>query len=205
MKSMILFLIVISCSVIAGENYLTERNAITEIVVEIAGMTGRDQAIRFELLRAQSLGYSLNEISKKTNILKLMDKIDSENIKRLKEIVKQYGWPGIKKFGALTDNNAFLIVQHATNDSVFQQEMLTLLDNARKSQDTIPAHYAYLYDRIQSNKNQKQRYATQGRCIGHHKWKPFPIETIEELDKRRKDVGLEPYSDYLKYVSNMCP
>jgi hypothetical protein len=58
--------------------------------------------------------------------------------------------------------------------------------------------YVYLYDRVKKNKKEKQLYGTQMvyDSLGIHS--PYPIEDEENVNKRRKEVGLKPIDSYIK-------
>jgi hypothetical protein len=122
--------------------------------------------------------------------------IDSGNTARMKEIVKQFGWPGPDLVGEDGRDAAFILVQHA--DYQFQKEMLPLVREAYKA-DKLPGQfYALLLDRVLVAEGKPQVYGTQakGQWKGHE---PVlePIEDEANVDKRRAEVGLPPLAEYL--------
>ncbi len=72
---------------------------------------------------------------------------DEKNTARMKAIVNQYGWPTRSMVGNGPSNNAWLIVQHADRDPLFQIACLPLLKAAVDADQANPSNYAYLYDR----------------------------------------------------------
>lgn len=137
------------------------------------------------------------------------EKVDDQNTEDLKELLKRYEWFKIGEFGAIADNQAWLIVQHADRDPAFQSQILPILEKLWPIRETNPAHYAYLYDRVASSffdpsKRVPQRYGTQGRCVGSGTWEPWPIEDEASVDKRRKAVGLESMEEYKAAFKTIC-
>lgn len=135
--------------------------------------------------------------------------IDSQNTSDLKELIKIYSWFKISEFGIKTDNQAWLIVQHADHDHEFQESVLHVLETLWPIGETSPSNYAYLYDRVASsfgnpNKRKPQRYGTQGHCIGTGQWEPWPMENPDKIDDLRKSVGLETMEQYKKIFKDIC-
>jgi hypothetical protein len=135
--------------------------------------------------------------------------VDSENTSDLKELLKIYNWFKISEFGERTDNQAWLLVQHADQDHEFQESILKILETLWPLGETKPSNYAYLYDRVASsfgdpNKRKSQRYGTQGHCIGPGLWEPWPMENPEKVDELRKSVGLGSMEEYKKVFKDIC-
>jgi hypothetical protein len=68
----------------------------------------------------------------------------SENTDRLREIVREYGWPGVSLVGEQGSDAAWLLAQHADRQLDFQREVLPLLERAVDAGEAKPAHVAYL-------------------------------------------------------------
>jgi hypothetical protein len=124
-------------------------------------------------------------------VAKRVQDIDTKSTARMKEIVKQYGWPGKSLVGEDGANGAWLLVQHADLDHDFQKQCLPLIEAATKTGEVKPQHYAYLYDRLATAEGKPQRYGTQFQNDG-----PFPIEDEAHVDERRKAVGLGTMAEY---------
>jgi hypothetical protein len=125
--------------------------------------------------------------------------IDRRNTARMKEIVARHGWPGIRLVGEDGANAAWLLVQHADQDPVFQKPCLGLMEEAARKGDASKRHLAYLTDRVLVAEKKKQRYGTQlyyqnGQLV------PQPIEDVANVDKRRAGAGLEPLAEYLRFA-----
>jgi len=74
------------------------RNEMIVLIKKLSGPDGKRVSKQFEA------------------VVKKQDAIDKRNMKRLEEIVRQYGWPTRSMFGAEASGAAFLIVQHADLD-----------------------------------------------------------------------------------------
>ncbi|HJZ68338.1 MAG TPA: DUF6624 domain-containing protein [Blastocatellia bacterium] len=160
---------------------------------ELLERVNRDQAIRNEWIK---VGIDKADSA----FLARMQKIDSNNTDRMKQIVKQYGWPGPELVGEDGAEAAFLLVQHADADHAFQKEMLPLVRDAYLAKKLAGQDYALLLDRVLVYEGKRQVYGTQTKPS--HEWKGrqpelAPIEDEANADKRRAEVGLEPLAEYL--------
>lgn len=138
--------------------------------------------------------------------LQLIEKIDLSNTNEIKEILKLHGWTTISKFGAETDRQAWLLVQHADQDLFFQAGIAFLLEKLVFLGETDPKNFAYLYDRVVvkfQDFGLKQKYGTQADLKGKTIIiKPFE-GTLEELNLRRKKIGLNSMDEYQKQLNEM--
>jgi hypothetical protein len=149
------------------------------IAVEIIEMARVDQDMRLNLSPERSWDFS----------------IDQKNTARMKEIINDIGWPTISKVGKLASYKAWLLVQHADHDPKFQAECLELLKNTEPS-DVDVRNIAYLEDRVRVNTGRPILYGTQFYNDGNGNFGPREIEDIENLDKRREQMGLESFEEY---------
>lgn len=133
------------------------------------------------------------------------EQIDSSNTSDLKELMKIYGWFKISEFGEQTSVNAWLLVQHADLDRVFQKEVLVILEKLYPIGETSAKNYAFLYDRVTwYGDNMPQRYATQGRCVARGDWQPWPTEDFVNVEFRRKSMGMESYASNKARLDQIC-
>ena len=70
---------------------------------------------------------------------------------------------------------------------------------------TRPKSVAYLYDRVANAEGRPQKFGTQGNCQPDGTWAPYPIEDPDEVDARRKAVGLNPLAEYIAGFRDLCP
>ena len=132
-----------------------------------------------------------------------METVHRRNAARLAEIIETHGWPGTGLVGADGAEAAWLIAQHAIGEPAFQRRCLELL-LAGVASDDVPAWQpAYLEDRIRMFEGRKQRYGTQLDTGPGGEPVPYPIEEPEQVDERRRAVGLPPLADHLARADRM--
>jgi hypothetical protein len=124
-----------------------------------------------------------------------MKRVDTENTARLGEIVDRHGWPTFILVGKGGAKAAWILVQHADLSPKFQRKCLDLMTKAPRD-EIFPDDLAYLTDRVLLAEGKKQVYGTQF-TMANGKCKPRPLEDEANVDKRRKEVGLEPLAEYL--------
>ena len=208
MNKLILLASLFSISAFASVDDFKIVNAIRriELSVGIGKMIGADQALRFGTTKANMDGIPYEEISKHPMFLRKLGRVDIQNARRMKFIVKKYGWPIISEFGEHTAHDAWLLVQHMDADVQFQENILSRMTELLPKGECIKADYALLYDRVQVNTGKAQLYGSQGQCVGHdHLWRPKPISNPETVDQRRAEMGLEPMAEYEQVFRDKCP
>lgn len=168
-----------------------------------------DQMMRVDVWNAPIVNEMIGKhIFEKNNqsLLKLMEKIDSENTAELKKLLLLTPWFTISEFGQSAANDAWIIVQHSP-DVDFQHRVLFILEHLPKHEMSL-ADYALLYDRLCSYYpalNIKQRYGTQFH-LEAGTLKLYPYEgTWLELNKRRKTMGLDSMESYLRCLKALFP
>lgn len=128
---------------------------------------------------------------------------DRVHTERLSEIVAQIGWPTAELVGQPAAQGAFLVVQHAGQDTPFQNRCLGLMvDLVNDGQ--IPAPYvALLTDRIRMFKGEAQLFGTQMTFelddMGQARAVPsIPIDDISNLDTRRAMMNMPPHDQFAR-------
>lgn len=122
--------------------------------------------------------------------------IDRDNTKWLKSVVEHYGWPKQSVVGKEAARYAWLIAQH-TQDFDFQAGVLELFAEAVAQGEASQVNFAYLTDRTRMNQGRPQIWGTQLHTV-EGRYEFWEIEDPETVDQRRKDLGLEPLSEYRK-------
>ncbi|WP_400263058.1 DUF6624 domain-containing protein [Sphingobacterium sp. SG20118] len=132
----------------------------------------------------------------------LIDSIATENYGEAKIIFEKYGFPGFDLVGEEGSKSFWLIAQHCDKWPEFQKQVLKKMEAEVKKKNAHSTYYAYLLDRIKIRAGDKQIYGTQlsyrlDSCQAY-------VENIEDpnnINKRRKAVGLENIENYLNTVS----
>ena len=136
---------------------------------------------------------------------KAINDIDNMHNLRLKEIINQYGWPGISLVGLEGESAMWLLVQHQDEDVDFQKECLDLLKKAVDDNEAPFRDYAYLVDRVKVHENLSQIYGTQWTQESG-KYVLYPTEDLKNLNSLRAKAGLgsiEEYKEKIKEVYHL--
>lgn len=168
-----------------GEWRMTEM-ADTSLVQTLSLLDSRDQGIRNSYFADR----------KNRAITRQMGQVDAADQARLKQIIRQYGWPGFDLAGTSGEEAAWEVVQHSDNDVAFQKRCLPLLQAAVKRDQATPTNAAYLTDRILWGEHKPQVYGTQANT---------PIGDAAHVDERRASVGLAPLAVYETRLRQLYP
>jgi hypothetical protein len=164
----------------------------TALQKELLIMFINDQAARGNLMKDIIEKYEID-----TNQISNNDPnyIDNYNISRLKEIILEYGFPTGKLIGKDAMNGVFFIIQHS-NELDWQKANFPKIKSVVSNGYLDGQKYAMLYDRIQKNSGLKQKYGTQLEKIDETTYRFYDLENEHELDRRRMEIGLFPFSMY---------
>jgi hypothetical protein len=119
---------------------------------------------------------------------------------RLKDIVREQGWPTLSQVGKDGAQAAWLLAQHADFDPGFQQEALAHMERLAGEDEVNRVDLAYLRDRVARAKGLRQTYGTQGQCEGQV-WAPFALEDPSKVDAERARMGMGPLAEYVARAS----
>jgi hypothetical protein len=125
---------------------------------------------------------------------KLQGEIDSTNIARVEEMIKEFGYPGTSLVGSPTNEVAFYIIQH----SKVIDKLLPLIKVAAENKQLRFSLYAMMLDRSLMFREKEQIYGTQGsglsiKNLTTGKWENlsfiWPIKDPESVNERRRAAG----------------
>jgi hypothetical protein len=156
-----------------------------------------DQGIRDTLVQKLQAGESVDSAFSAR-----MAAIDSANTTWLKDVVARRGWPGRSLVGADASNAAFLIVQHAVQDSAFQARALALMEHGVPTGEVSGSDVAMLADRVAVHRGQLQRYGTQAKLL-NGRIVLEPIADSAHVDQRRAAIGLPPLRQYVRALDSL--
>jgi hypothetical protein len=145
-------------------------------------MARQDQEARAHLLARGRIDMSTPEGAHLTQV-------DARNLRRLKHIVAQDGFPTVQMVGFDGVDAALLLTIHAAQDPDFQQEVLKLTVEHVRRGEVRSEQVATLTDDLLTGRGKKQRYGTN-YDIRDGQWYPAPIEDEANVDARRREVGL---------------
>jgi hypothetical protein len=166
-------------------------------VREVLAMEQADQRVRETL--ASLLTATDPDTAAYSRAAAEQESVDRANTARLKEIIREYGWPSKADVGSPAATAAFLIVQHADHDLPFQKEYLAFVQQEFQKGQAPGDAVALLTDVIRVAEGQRQLYGTQiniidGRLVVQ------PIEDEAQVDQRRAALGLGLLSEYIARV-----
>ena len=124
-----------------------------------------------------------------------MRELDSANLKRLKHIVSQDGFPTAEMVGLDGINAAWLLTVHAAGDADFQEEVLKLTKEHVRRGEVRSDQVAMLTDDLLDGRGKPQRYGTNF-VLRDGELKPAPMEDEANVDRRRRAVGLGTLANY---------
>ncbi len=138
----------------------------------------------------------------KWNLFK--DSIYKSHQRLIVEIIEKNGYPGYSLVGEQGANTAFIIVQHSDHNPEFQKEYLELMKIEVEKGNDKASNYALLTDRSNLNNGEKQIYGTQvAYNFKLSQGYPKNLKDSINVNKRRKDLGLEPIENYLNRMSKI--
>lgn len=168
--------------------------SIASVRAELEAMLVTDQSYRREVIELEKKhGSDSTEVKE---AWARQGTIDSQNIRRLEEIIMLHGWPGRTQFGDKAASAAFLILQHS--DLSYQKKHLPIARAAAANGEMRGTSLALLEDRIRIREGQKQIYGSQVTKNSVGDWEPLPLEDEDKVDALRSSVGLGPLSEYLQ-------
>jgi len=131
----------------------------------------------------------------------------SEWIKKSKEMARvfvdlldRYGFP-YKNLVSEDVYRASIILSLHLDLRVLKYVFNVYVKNA-SSKKIDPEHKAVFIDKILILSDKPQLYGTQYKMNENTKVKLLPVEDEKNLEKRRKDVGLQPLDEYLKLINH---
>ena len=169
-----------------------------ELREELLERAKRDQAVRQKTLDWMKENHvSFDALPKdylQQPVVQEETRVDRENREWLQTIVERHGWPGRSLVGVDGAHAAWLLAQHA--DHEFQRVCLRRMKNSPAG-EVAQIDLAYLTDRVLLAEGKPQIYGTQIE-IRDGRWQPSKLEDPQNLDLRRKAIGLPPIAEYLQ-------
>ncbi len=124
-----------------------------------------------------------------------------ENFKVFCNLVDTTNFPSVKDIGDKGINSVSLIVLHADYYPKIQNSLGRKLMEQYKKKGYNVKQIAYIIDRSLRNLGRPQLYGTILSEDGSGKRVLYKYDSLEELVKRRKELGFQSYEEYLKNKS----
>lgn len=120
---------------------------------------------------------------------------DAINLVKVKQILDEHGWLGPDIIGRQGNSTLFLVIQHA--DIETQKKYLPMMRDAVEKGNAKASSLALLEDRVALRSGELQIYGSQiGRDEETGESYVLPMQNPDQVDIRRKSVGLGPLSEY---------
>lgn len=149
---------------------------------KLAPLVERDHFIREALLKRRILSDTYHPE---------MEKVHIENAQKLQKLIDILSFPTISNAGEKGVRLSWLIIQHAISLPDFMRECLTQIRLAAGQNDYPLELLACLEDRVAIFEGRPQIYGTNRDWI-HGDLLPTPIEDPDQVNVRRKGLGLPP-------------
>ncbi|MDR2650994.1 MAG: hypothetical protein LBC68_01590 [Prevotellaceae bacterium] len=161
---------------------------------KFASIYQEDRQIKFEIGETeQKYGRNSDEMKQ---ILKTINEKNAANVVEVTKILDEKGWLGADIIGEKGSNALFSVIQNA--DIKTQEKYLPMLREAVAKENTDPAYLALLEDEIALKQGKRQIYGSRiGIDLKTGKYYVAPLEDPDNVDKRRTEIGLGKYQDYL--------
>ncbi|MEE9437670.1 MAG: DUF6624 domain-containing protein [Saprospiraceae bacterium] len=164
------------------------------LVTKLDAIYDEDQKYRRQLdAISKKHGWKSDEIKEHW---KIINEKDSINLIEVKKILDERGWLGRDIIGRRGNSTLFLVIQHS--DLETQVNYLPMMREAVKNGNSSSSSLALLEDRVALRQGNRQIYGSQvGRDSETQESFVLPLIDPENVDKRRKEVGLQPIADYI--------
>ncbi|TCO30735.1 hypothetical protein EV200_101173 [Pedobacter psychrotolerans] len=190
MKTLIPFLLLFLSfpTLYAQDLTCNDRKAISE---KLKMIREADQGIRSRIIK--EMATKDPEAMKK--IALEMKASDKQNQLLIGSLLDQCGWP--KGLDEIENNTIFLVIDHA--DTAFIAKYFPILKLQSNKGIVAKRDLATLQDRMQLRSGKKQSYGTQTLKTGNMVT-IWPIDDVQNLDQRRKEMGLLPMNEYINLL-----
>jgi hypothetical protein len=120
-------------------------------------------------------------------LIGLMLQTDTTDMRRVRAIIRRYGYPGKTLVGTPSNEAAFYVIQHSNSIPQY----LPLIKQAADKGELPFRLYAMMLDRHLMGLGKPQVYGTQGRGYNGQASFIWPIEDPTHVNERRKKAGFE--------------
>ena len=124
-----------------------------------------------------------------------MTEVHQKHGARLSDIIDEHGGPLKSLVGEDGAEAAWLIAQHDIGNPSLQRRCLKLIEQTVAQGEAPAQHMALLADRIHVLEGRPQVYGTQFDWDERGEMSPGEIEDAENVDERRRSVGLSPLAE----------
>jgi hypothetical protein len=160
-----------------------EQGSAPLLAAEIEAMETADQEVRNRWIQSQDAAHQQE-----------MAEVDAKNEARIKEIIREHGWPSADLVGQRAVHAAWVLVQHAS--PALLKACLPGMKAAADRGELPWSTVALSIDRDLMHDGKKQLYGSQVYSGTAREVVLYPVEDEAHLDERRANVGLGPIAEY---------
>ena len=131
------------------------------------------------------------------------DSVFTSNKTKAEKAFNKYGFLGFDIVGKEGSKDFWLVIQHSDKYPDFQKKVLKKMKPEVRKNNANPQNYAYLYDRVALNTEDKQLYGTQVEYNKFGQAVPKKLQDSIHVDSRRTKYELENLKDYLNTMTKM--
>jgi Ca-activated chloride channel homolog len=157
-----------------------------------------EQLIKLKGKNEQRLQNDVAENRKSDELMKRLRESRQKNVTELCGVLKEYGWPSKALVGLDGVDAVFFLIRDSAPFQL-QIALLPVVVEATKLGDVSRAQFAAFVDLLRLRTGLKQLFGTQAALINGF-LVLYPIEGEAQVDARRKQYGLGPLAEYLRYL-----
>lgn len=131
----------------------------------------------------------------------LNDDIFNTNSEHLEKIIDEIGWPTRSLLGDVAAAQAWSIATYSP-DPKRHAKYLALI-KASKEMMEEKSYVAHFEDQLRTCSGKPELYGTGFTTDNEGKFIPFPIESLEGLNDRRKSMNLDNYETFLARIERL--
>lgn len=181
-------------SIVKANKYELEKDYDRPLIALLDTIYREDQTYRRQIKEIEDK-YGRDSEEMKAH-WKLINEKDSINLITVKKILDERGWLGPNVIGPQGNSTLFLVIQHSDQET--QEKYLPMMREAVKNGNAMASSLALLEDRVSLRKGEKQIYGSQiGRDPETGEYYVLPLTDPDNVDQRRKEVGLGPLQEYI--------
>lgn len=157
------------------------------------------QTIEELTIKSLKIRQQLSHESENENkyLTKEMKSLDSILLYRVSLFLNEYGWKSKKEIGELANMGLFLAVQHSSKEEM--ESFKEIVEKAYIENKIEKSNYALYIDRLKVHNDLPQIYGTQYYYDENSSSLRFnEIEDLENVNKRRRKMGLNRIEKYAK-------
>lgn len=148
-------------------------------------------------IKSLKLRQQVNPESEDQELIKEMKILDSTLLHKVTIFLNEYGWQSKREIGELANMGLFLAIQHSSKAEM--ESFKEIVEKAYQEDKIEKSSYALYVDRLKVRNGLPQIYGTQYYYDEKLASLRFnEIEDFENVNKRRRKVGLPKIEKYAK-------